>query len=73
MDKGTLTWSLHLQLLSQEDLSPPGIAAKGRRTGLLLDLSCSDSNSIGFHGEAEAGAGSEGDGEGSTLADQSLA
>ena len=61
------------KLPSQEDVSPPGIASKGRGTGLLLDLFSRDGNSFGFYGEDEAGACSEGEGEGSTLAGQSVA
>ena len=58
---------MRFKLPFQEDISPPGIASKGRRTGLLLDLCSRDGNSIGFHGEDEGGPGSDGEGEGSTL------
>ena len=72
-----LTRSLHLsrrfKLPFQKELSSFGIASKGRRAGLLLDLLNRDSYSSGFHGEDEAGAGSEGEGEGSTLTGQGLA
>ena len=41
------------KLPSQEDVSPPGIASKGRRTGLLLDLFSRDGNSCGFQMKLE--------------------